>query len=539
MRNILKLNGIWELGFADAMPEGRRLAPDVKYTEPAVVPGCFDVVVPHFGKRTVAVYRRKVSAGGKVKLNIDGVGLAAKVYWDGKLIGKCPYAYMPESFIFNAGKRGEHELVIAVDNNFNNICFCFYDFYLYGGIYGDVTLEELPQDEFIRDWKISTVDYRCGKMKLDITTELSRSGKVSVAFDNGKYMEFPAPGGRAELELNVPDFKLWSPDEPHLHNLKIAAGNDEVSGYFGIREIKAEGTKLFLNGKELFLMGYNRHESHPQHGAAMPGNLIYADLKLIKEQGCNFIRGSHYPQRRTTLELCDRLGLLVWEETLGWDVKPPEIFRPRFLKQQIDQIHKLCSASFNHPCIIIRGFLNETESQLSRMRPIIAKLIQECKAADPTRLVSYSSNKYERDICMDLVDIVAMNPYPGWVHIGKDHIKDIDVIRPTLDRLKQAIPADKPYMLSEIGAGAQYGFRDPYGARWSEEYQAELLTEVCDIVFNDPRYCGLCIWQYCNAKSYLSGTRPNGFNDKGVRDEFRRPKLAWDAVSKCIKELGR
>jgi hypothetical protein len=38
MRNILKLNGIWELGFADAMPEGRRLAPEVKYTEPAVVP---------------------------------------------------------------------------------------------------------------------------------------------------------------------------------------------------------------------------------------------------------------------------------------------------------------------------------------------------------------------------------------------------------------------------------------------------------------------------------------------------------------------
>ena len=46
---------------------------------------------------------------------------------------------------------------------------------------------------------------------------------------------------------------------------------------------------------------------------------------------------------------------------------------------------------------------------------------------------------------------------------------------------------------------------------------------------------GLGIWQFCNAKSYLSSaTRINGYNDKGLLDEYRRPKLAWDTVTRCI-----
>ena len=171
------------------------------------------------------------------------------------------------------------------------------------------------------------------------------------------------------------------------------------------------------------------------------------------------------------------------------------------------------------------------------MRPIIEKLISECRAADPTRLVSFASNKYERDICTDLVDVVAMNPYPGWTHIDKSHINDVDQVRPYFENLSNAMPQDKPLMISETGGGGQLGFRDPFKARCSEEYQSELLEEICDMLLNDHRYCGLCIWQFCNAKSYLSSTtRINGYNDKGLLDEYRRPKMAWDTVTRCIAE---
>ena len=260
-----------------------------------------------------------------------------------------------------------------------------------------------------------------------------------------------------------------------------------------------------------------------------------SDLHMLKEQGANFIRGSHYPQRESFLKLCDQMGVLVWEETLGWDIKPPELFSRGFLHRQTDQARKLAAAHYNHPCIIIRGFMNETESQLPRVRSIIRSVCKAFREIDPTRPVTYASNKYEKDVCMDLVDIVAMNPYPGWGGINWDEVSGIPDIAPRLAEIKAAVPKDKPYMISEIGAAAIYGEHDPYRARWSEEYQAELVKEVCRIVLNDERYCGLCFWHFSDAKSYINGGRILGYNDKGLLDRYRRPKLAWEAVRQEIE----
>ena len=139
---------------------------------------------------------------------------------------------------------------------------------------------------------------------------------------------------------------------------------------------------------------------------------------------------------------------------------------------------------------------------------------------------------------MDIVDIVAMNPYPGWGKMNFDEVYSLHHIRPRLDELCKAVPADKPYMISEIGASAIYGHRDPYRVRWSEEYQAELAAEVCNVVLRDPRYCGLCFWHFCDAKSYLNGGRVKGINDKGILSEYRQPKLAWQTITDSIREIG-
>ena len=91
-------------------------------------------------------------------------------------------------------------------------------------------------------------------------------------------------------------------------------------------------------------------------------------------------------------------------------------------------------------------------------------------------------------------------------------------------------------MISEIGAAAIYGEHDPYRARWSEEYQAEQVREVCRTVLNDPRYCGLCFWHFADAKSFINGGRVLGYNDKGVLDRYRRPKLAWEVIGREIRK---
>ena len=539
MRTGKNLNGIWNFSFSESA-DFNQYHGRVKFENSIAVPGCFDVMAPWFGKRGTGYFRRLVHTGGLVQLTIDGLGIEGKIYWDGKSIGTCPYAYMPEKFTFDAGEYGSHELVVAVSNRFNEVVFPFYDFYAFGGIFGSVTLEELPKDHL--EWvRITTLDYKTGSIAVRVRAGrfFRKEQDLEIRIDGKAVKSVPFSGREQEYRLKVPAFKLWSSEEPNLHRLELLLKDDRLEETFGIRQIEVEGPKLMLNGKELHLMGYNRHESHPEFGAATPPALIAADLHMLKDQGANFIRGSHYPQRESFLKLCDQMGVLVWEETLGWDVKPPELFSHGFLRRQKDQAHRLAAAHYNHPCIIIRGFMNETESQLPRVRSIIRSVYKAFREVDTTRPITFASNKYEKDVCMDLVDLVAMNPYPGWYDGEINEVSGIHRIEPRLKALAGAIPKDKPYMISEIGASAIYGDHDPYKARWSEEYQAELAREVCRAVLNDPRYCGLCFWHFSDAKSYLGGGRVLGYNDKGMLDRYRRPKLAWEAIREEIKKKQR
>ncbi|MBR2373882.1 MAG: hypothetical protein IKA87_06590 [Lentisphaeria bacterium] len=537
--NILNLDGAWDFTFdaqAAAIPE---TLPELTWESSLSVPGCFDVAAPYFGKRGVGYYRTFVRTGGLIRLSIDGVGVEGKVFWDGRFIGACPYAYMPEKFTFDAGEKGEHELVIVICNHFNKIYFPYYDFYAYGGIFGSVKVEELP-GYCIDLLKVTTLDYKTGRVSADVTVNkfFRKARPIVFEIDGKEVLKGEFAGKNNVYEFNVPDFKLWSPEAPNLHRLRVVLGDFEHSCNIGLRTIETKGVKLLLNGRELRLMGYNRHDSHPEFGAAIPGSLQAADLQMLKDQGSNFIRGSHYPQRESFLDLCDKLGILIWEETLGWDVRDAELFKPEFLFKQKDQARKLSQTHYNHPCIIIWGFMNETLSEDKRCRKIIQKVYDTYKANDATRLVTYASNRYEKDICMDIVDIVAMNPYPGWGDISFEEVHSIHRIRPRFEALEKAVPADKPYMISETGASAIYGHRDPHRLRWSEEYQAELVTEVCNVILRDPRYCGLAFWHFCDAKSYLNGGRVKGLNDKGILNEYRQPKMAWHAITESIKEIG-
>ena len=539
MRNSINLNGVWNFTFQEEeeMPLPERIPANLRYESSIAVPGCFDVLSPWFGKRGTGFFRREILAGGLVQLSVDGLGIEGRVFWDGKFIGDCPYAYMPEKFTFEAGERGLHELVIAVSNQYNKVFFPFYDFYAFGGIFGDVTLEELPKDHL--EWmRITTLDCRTGKIALKVRAArfFRKELPLRIQMDGKQVGTVPFSGREQEYEFNVPAFRLWSPENPNLHRIELFLKDDWLEETFGIRQIEIKGTKLLLNGEELRLFGYNRHESHPEFGAASPPSLMAADLQMIKDQGANFIRGSHYPQREKFLQLCDRMGILVWEEILGWDVKPPELFTPGFLHRQKDQARKLAAVHYNHPCIVIWGFMNETESQLPRVRSIVKKVYDAYREIDTTRPITYASNKYEKDVCMDLVDIVAMNPYPGWGGMCWEETSGLARIEPRLAEIEAAVPENKPFMLSEIGAAAIYGDHDPWRARWSEEYQADLAKEVCRVVLSNPRYCGLCFWHFCDAKSYINGGRVSGYNDKGMLDRYRRPKLAWETIREAIRE---
>lgn len=538
MRQKIVLNGIWDFAYS---PE-EKFSPLHSCTQAQPVPGCFDLTEPLCGKRGYAIYSRKVTAGGKNLLEIDGAGIRGEVYWDGQKLGDLPYAYMAEQFIFDAGEMGEHHLSILLVNRHNEQFYPTFDFFGYGGIYGDVTLTALPEIH-MEKLRITTENYQNGELRIRAELSSAVEQKAVLQFENGYTVNAMFQNGKLDCRITLPDFKLWSVETPYLHTVTITAGDDKITESFGIREFRTEGRKLLLNGKEIKLYGVNRHESFPTVGAAVSPQQMAMDLYMLKKAGFNFIRGSHYPQRKTFLELCDKVGMLIWEESIGWNIKAPTLADPAFVKTQLEQVEHMTWNSFNHPCVVIRGFLNETDSQFPETRPVIKALYDKIRSIDPYTPISFASNKYEKDCCTDLVDIVSMNPYPGWYDADAERISTVDQVVPTLDKLMKAMPTDRPVLISEIGAEALLGFRDPLKSYWTEEYQAELLKEIFRYVADNPDYCGVAVWQFADTRSYVNTQeifgRARGFNNKGMLDEYRRPKLAWNTIEHFLKNTQK
>ena len=103
-----------------------------------------------------------------------------------------------------------------------------------------------------------------------------------------------------------------------------------------------------------------------------------------------------------------------------------------------------------------------------------------------------------------------------------------------VSRFRRLYP-HKPIIVSEMGTCGVYGHHDPAGAQWTEEFEAEYVGDVLDVVFAHPEITGMTIWQFTDARSYHRGgatirTKPFAQNLAGLYDGFRRPKAVVPVV---------
>lgn len=513
------LDGLWEFGWTENSAEIPH------YDSFASVPGCFDAEGLRFNRRGIGWYRRKITVSNQTqRLKIGSFGLHAKVFLDGEELAESYLAWSPLEIDFVA-EAGEHELIIRTDNFVDGhpVFKERYDFYGFGGIFDHVSLNEVSPLA-IRRLEILPLNHATGEIQLRIETE---APLLKISFDGGAEQSFR---NTRELKLHVPDFRLWSPDHPFLHKIRVNERTEE----FGIRTLDWSGPNLKLNGKEIKLLGVNRHESHPEFGAATPDSLIVSDLLRIKEAGLNFIRGSHYPQREFFFKTCDRLGLMVWEEPLAWGNLESDLEDSLLIDTVATQLEQTIRRSFNHPSLVIHGFLNECANDSKPGLKTVERMMEICHRLDPTRPATFASNRPHEDLSLELADIIALNVYPGWY--GEDEISDIQA---RLEEFSHLYP-DKPKVISEIGAAAIYGSHssEPY-VPWTEEFQSEYVSQVMHAVLDHREWSGVMLWMFCNVNTYTRGasrvTRPRGYNNKGLLDEYRRPKVAWNTLKKIIR----
>ena len=517
----VSLDGTWDFRFEE--DKILETAGDAGFsaTDRMTVPGCWDTMPRWYMKHGTGLYRRTFILEKPLKdavLVVDGMGIRARFEVDGRDLGTHPYPYARLELPVGPLAAGEHTVFAAVDNVMEwprvKLARPYYDFYFYGGFYHGVKIVERQPKVFVR-----TLDYRTGEIEIEVE-------------------------GRGTERRFVPNFKLWSPEEPNLTTIEVAGRPVR----FGIRQVEARDRRIYLNGREIFLKGFNRHESEMTSGSATSETLMLQDLQRLKAAGGNFIRGAHYQQCERFLDLCDEMGVLVWEESLGWGngqdyvngkFPPNELKDPEFCDLQVHQTREMVRASFNHTSVIISGFLNECNSRLPACKTLVDRLIETVRAERTGRLVTFACNICSEDICCENVDLVSFNAYPGTIPMepGTPKMLKDSVSRAFTKRIsdfRKRYP-DKPIMVSESGVGAAYGAHDPNASTLTEEFQDEYLKDIFETLWANPDCVGFSIWQMNDGR-----TRER-FNPKavssffggslaGVFDQMRRPKMSLATV---------
>lgn len=551
-RRIHSLDGLWNFAWLGENVDLDSLdLATIACTERLAVPGCFDATPAYAGKRGTAAYRTtvEVAPGTPGLLVFGALGMWARVYVDGQLLAESRQPYSQLEIPVPAAACATRDILVLSDNRFDRqrlpLFDQFFDFYAYGGIFRSVYWHELPSQALDRV-QLATADLAAGRVRASVRFREAFSGKLTAGLTvDGQSLpsvELTVTDGQADFEFTVPGPAPWSPANPALHTCGLAVGDDAVTERFGLRTVGILDGAVAINGEPLKLLGYCRHEAHPQFGPALPLDQLVQDLHLLRDLGCNFVRGSHYPQDPRFLDLCDELGIVVFEESLGWGQQPEHFVDPVFQNLQVAQTATMVRKSYNHPSVALWGFLNEGTSHKPESRVLYERLAATLRSLDSTRLVTYASNHPLDDLNLDLVDVVSVNCYPGWYAQDKELVAPSSEIVPRLDAIRASLAergfGGKPFLVTEIGAGAIYGWRDPLHAHWSEEYQQEYLRVVCEEVVANPAIAGVALWQFCDCRTYASARalmRPRAFNNKGTLDEYRRPKLAYGTVRRIFR----
>jgi beta-galactosidase len=442
------LGGIWEL------------ARPVKPGNPESVPAWTTVTLPHCVNAEDAVdpdvnyyqgpawYRTYLDisnpyANGRTLLHFEGAGQKTDVYVYTTKVGAHVGGYdeftmditeavaaFKKTGVFNNQFKGKVPVYIRTDNSrdLELIPSNLSDFNLYGGIYRYLNLVYTPALSIDKVFAYAETDKTGKTGRLSIKTRFynpSQQDKTSVSvklFDpNGKLLqEFSksiAVSGSDEVltEVIVKNPLLWSIDIPQLYTLELTAAAYKHSEKIGFRYFEfVEKGPFHLNGKRLLLRGTHRHEDHAGVGAAMTEERMRQEMIMMKEMGVNFIRLGHYQQSRIILDLCDSLGILVWEEIpwcrggLGGEIYKEQA--RRMLTNMIEQ-------HYNHPSVIIWGLGNENdwpgdfpEFDKEKIRAFMKELNDLSHKLDPSRKTAIR----RCDFCKDIVDVYSPSIWAGW-----------------------------------------------------------------------------------------------------------------------------
>ncbi|MEK3885340.1 glycoside hydrolase family 2 TIM barrel-domain containing protein [Paenibacillus sp. PL2-23] len=513
------------------------------------VPSCWNNEMGLYDYHGTAWYRTRFETMHDTHLRLicHAIMHHGDVYLDGQHLGSHFGGFTPFSILVPSVAKGVHELIIRVDStvDWQSLPTDIADWYSYGGIFRSVEVQELP-DVFIEhmtinyeldgdeaalniDVKLSSLAVERKEISLAVKWEDTVFGEAQVTIEAGTSVSLP-------LEGKLQEIKRWHLGKPELYHFSASTGEDDLIDRIGFRTIQTKDGKILLNGESIYLQGVNRHEEHPEWGFAVPPKLMLKDLQILKDMGCNCVRGSHYPQSKYWLDLLDENGLAFWEEIPMWGyfMSLDTLASPLFRERGVIMLQEMIERDYHHPSILFWGAHNEIDTRSQEAYEVTELFTSKIRELDASRLVIYATTFPTEDIVLPFFDVIGINKYYGWYQGSVTGFRDM--LDEYYKHAESLGAGDRPVIMSEFGAAGIYGDTGWEPRLFSEDYQAEVLTEALNIFRNDPKIVGTLIWQFADIRVDLRSDRnyfrdrARSFNNKGLVNEYRKPKLAYRIV---------
>lgn len=335
------------------------------------------------------------------------------------------------------------------------------DFTIYGGLYRHVHLLVVPAISLERVHVATTNSSVTVRARLYNPQSLKDDVEVTVVLrdPSGRKIysisqTMPAWSGEKDIASTaVAQPRLWSPDTPALYQcdvtIRSSHGEHADREAFGFRSYQfLEHGPFLLNGRRLLLRGTQYHEDFAGVGAAVSDDVARRAFRMIKEMGANFVRLGHYQQSPLVLNVCDELGLLVWEE-IPWC--RGGLGGERYQQQARDMLRHMIDQHYNHPSVILWSLGNETDwpgdfpkLNKQKIRAFMSELNEEAHRLDPSRLTAIRRNEF----CKDIPDVYSPSLWAGW-YSGR-----YTEYRATTEK---AIAANKRFFHAEWGGDSHAG----------------------------------------------------------------------------------
>lgn len=446
------LGGIWEAvrpgkeGSPELVPLWTRVSlPHCANDKDAVDPDMNYYQGPMWYKTQLDV--KNPYEGGRTLLHFEGAGQKTQVYVYTTKVGEHVGGYDEWSVDITAAValflkdeklvrefKGKVPVMVRCDNSrdLEMMPSDLSDFNLYGGLYRYVNLVYQPSLYISSLFATPVVAANSKSATVNVKAHLENPGHLTTAQLSIKLKD-PLGKEVQKIEKQVQQLNgdinagdlvvknpgLWSTGQPVLYTLEATITSGGVTQTtqtrIGFRSFEfVKKGPFLLNGKRLLLRGTHRHEDHAGVAAAMTEDQMREEMIAMKEMGVNFIRLGHYQQSRVILDLCDSLGILVWEEILWCR---GGLGGPVYQEQGKRMLRNMIGQHYNHPSVIIWGLGNENdwpndfpEFDQQKIRAYMKELHDLSHQLDPTRKTAIR----RCDFCKDIVDVYSPSIWAGW-----------------------------------------------------------------------------------------------------------------------------